>query len=161
MTMRQNDKRLQPPYTPQLMNKFISDNIKTCPDADRGILQFISEILYHGAPHATNTDSAKTIRHLFQSGYCWYFAHMLDMAFKDLNGQVCLAAPFGHFVYVCNEVPYDISGVYKGISNEFIPESFLGDTLLDFMHVPYKEFSVTKEQMDQIIEDYRKSIRKE
>lgn len=40
------------------------------------------------------------------------------------RGEVCWAAPFGHFIWLDNETPYDIEGVYYGESLYFIPESY-------------------------------------
>lgn len=34
---------------------------------------------------------------------------------------MCLASPFGHIVYVQDDIPYDIDGVYDGEAIEFVP----------------------------------------
>ncbi|MCM1215101.1 MAG: hypothetical protein NC548_11340 [Lachnospiraceae bacterium] len=75
-----------------------------------------------------------TIR-LFSAGYCWYFAHMLDLAFPA-KGQVCLVYPYGHFVFIDRMgVPYDIRGVYTGDCEYFVPDHYIGDAVDSFKHV--------------------------
>lgn len=67
----------------------------------------------------------------FSSGYCYYFAHMLQAAFG--RGEVCWAAPYGHIVWVDEGgTPYDISGVNDSDTKDYIPEYMMGKTINDF-----------------------------
>ena len=43
-----------------------------------------------------NNDAEEVIRHQFRAGYCYYFAHMLELAYP--GGEVCLCYPFGHWI---------------------------------------------------------------
>lgn len=58
--------------------------------------------------------------HQYLNGYCWHFAHILKNMFK--KGKVCLAYPVIHFVYVEDDIAYDISGVTKIKYLKLIPE---------------------------------------
>lgn len=102
------------------------------PDASLTVLQFIVDFTCH----ATQTEEEyEIIRSTFRAGYCWHFAHILKDTFR--RGEVCWAAPFGHFVWVDdNKVPYDIEGLYDGEALYFIPESYLGKYVHDFTHIP-------------------------
>lgn len=87
-------------------------------------LEFIS--------NSTNNFTDETIRQKFRNGYCWHFAHMLKSTFD--TGRVCLAYPFGHFVYEYGGSYFDIEGYYSGESETFIPEEYLGEHLENFIH---------------------------
>lgn len=90
---------------------------------------------------------------MFHAGYCWHFATILKNVFK--RGEVCWAAPFGHFVWVDdNGVPYDVEGVNFGEQDYHIPESYLGDALKDFTHIPGEVYNISKEQIIAIIRKY-------
>lgn len=74
-----------------------------------------------------------------------------------MEGDVYLAAPFGHFVYKSIEGKYyDIYGEYDGEAIYFIPESYLSkDMLEDFKHVPNTEYKVpTKEDCIRVMKSY-------
>lgn len=127
--------------------QFIKDQIEI--GANETVITFIADILFHQGPA-----NAETIRYLFRSGYCWYFAHILKNAFQ--GGEVCWAAPFGHFVWEdADGTCYDIEGIYQGEAEEFIPERYLDKAVYDFMHVPGLEYNATKEQIQQIIDKYK------
>lgn len=76
-------------------------------------------------PTETN-DAEEIIRHLFRSGYCYYFAHMLSVAYP--GGQVCWACPTSHWVYKYNGKAYDIEG-------EYVPREFDCDVLIPLQYV--------------------------
>ncbi len=121
------------------------------PTADTQVLQFIYKFLMHGGE-----ENAEVIRNQFRNGYCYYFAHMLQTAFN--RGTVCIAAPIGHFVWMDeNQVPYDIEGVNESDCDCYIPESFLGDMVKDFLHVPGVEHGSTKEEINHLIQRYQAS----
>lgn len=94
-------------------------------------------------------------RLLFEAGYCWHFAHMLQNVFG--RGEVCWAAPFSHFVWMDEDgTAYDAGGFYDGEGFWFIPESELADDLLDgFRHVPGKPGrEATKEELVRVMKQF-------
>lgn len=128
-----------------IKGEFVSDLLKSFPNADEQVLYFIADFLYH-----EGLDNAESIRNLFHNGYCYYFANMLKRAFG--RGEVCIAAPFGHFVWVdTNGLPYDIEGISSTESDCFIPDSFIGDMVKDFLHIRNVQFGTTKEQIDELM----------
>lgn len=142
------------------IENFINNQLRFYPNADKIVLQFIADFLYHGVPDIPLEESSESVRSTFRAGYCYYFAIMLQAAFK--RGTVCWAAPFGHIVWMDeNNIPYDIEGVNSSDCDYYIPVSFLGDAIFDFMRVSNKEFNATKDDIDLIIETYVKSIKSE
>lgn len=120
------------------------------PDVDSQVLQFITDMV---SCAAKNGDEYEVVRSMFHAGYCWHFATMLKNTFK--RGEVCWAAPLGHFVWVDdNGVPYDVEGANFGEQDYHIPESYLGDALKDFMHIPGETYSISKEEIVDIIRKY-------
>ena len=93
------------------------------------------------------------LRMLFRCGYCWHFAHMLKDTFNQ--GEVCWVAPFGHFVWMCDNVPYDVEGIYVGDVECFVPESFLGDALNDFKRIPGVGFNESRKDIDRILKKWK------
>lgn len=120
---------------------------------DSNIIMFIESFLYS---NTHNDDEREVLRKIFMNGYCYYFAHMLKEAF--VTGEVCWCAPYSHFVYLHEGVPYDIEGVSITEADYFIPEKFLDNALFDFKHVP-GVFSpgATREEIDNIISSYLES----
>lgn len=92
------------------------------------------------------------IHEQFANGYCYHFAHMLKSIFRD--GEVCWVAPFSHFVLLIDNTPYDISGIYDGEGEYFIPEHYLGDAINDFKRIPGKTYNATQSDIDMIIDSY-------
>lgn len=122
---------------------------------DNEVLRFIDRF-YRNV--GDNPDSQEILRHQFRSGYCYYFAHILKIAFG--RGEVCWCAPFGHFCWVDDDgCPYDCEGYYYGEVDYLIPEYFLGEALNDFLHTD-KVFNASKEDIDSIVEKYLKKERK-
>ena len=111
-------------------SKFIAHNIAA--GGNKQILKFIADILFHSCKDASIEDSVETIRCLFESGYCYYFACMLDEAFP--GGDICLMYPFGHITYVYDGIIYDISGVSDNEYEKLIPIKHLDDTISIFKH---------------------------
>lgn len=134
------------------LKKEMENSLKTFPGANRQVLQFIIDL----ATCAVSTEPEyEAIRCTFRAGYCWHFATLLKATFK--RGTVCWAAPFGHFVWLDdNGVVYDVEGVYCGEYVYFIPESYLGDMLNDFLHIPYVSYNAMEDEIMDIIHKYEK-----
>lgn len=118
------------------------------PEACSDVLQFIDDFV----GYSKNTEvESEAVRKLFRAGYCYYFAGILKKAFN--RGEVCLAAPYGHFVWLdpVGDIPYDVEGVYEGEADYFIPEKFLGNTVEDFMHVPGVAHDTKEHEIEEII----------
>ena len=124
------------------------------------VLEFIQRLVTHPCKiridATSDTIMMDAIEVLFRQGYCWHFAHMLKTTFGC--GEVCWAAPFGHFVYMYNGIPYDVEGVYQGEATYFIPESYIPEELLlDFKHIPDntgKPGGATTEDLQDIMMKY-------
>lgn len=115
---------------------FISEDTESTKNVGSGsegsveVLKFISDFYI-----CFNKDETKheQLRYLFMNVYCYYFAHMLKLAFN--RGEVCICAPFSHFVWVdMDKIPYDIEGVSASEYDYLIPETYLGDAVNDFLH---------------------------
>lgn len=84
-------------------------------------------------PDYDGTVNSSHIEHIFGSGYCYYFAEMLRLAF---GGTVCWVQDRSHIVWLDgtdleNDIAYDINGVYKDYTRLW-PVSYLGDMIDDF-----------------------------
>lgn len=134
-----------------------ADIISRYPDVDPAVLEFITDFVAHAA---CDGDQYEILRSTFRAGYCYYFAHMLELAFG--RGEVCWAAPFGHIVWVdTNGVPYDIEGANFGEQEHHIPVRYLGEHVRDFMHVPGdKKPGAAEAELEAIIEKYKADRRK-
>ena len=112
---------------------WIETDLKQFPNADRTVLEFIAQIVFHNGP-----DGIDGIYSLFGAGYCYYFAKMLQDTFQ--RGLICYAYNRGHIVWLDGEHPdtdvaYDIYGVSYDWEYLIRVEK-LGLGLLDFMHIP-------------------------
>lgn len=94
--------------------RFIKQELENYPGSDETIIRFIYNFRYF-----CGKEGVDCVQNIFRNGYCYYFALMLKDAFK--KGEMCLASPFGHIVYVQDGIPYDIDGVYDGEAIEFVP----------------------------------------
>ena len=119
------------------------------------VLNFIEQFLSH-----SNSDEADEIlKNQFNAGYCYYFAVILKAAFK--RGEVCWCAPYGHMCWVDDDgTPYDIYGLCISEADHFIPVSYLGDSLNDFLHIG-KPHCTTEEEIQNIIRQYLNDKQKE
>lgn len=110
-------------------------------DYDRTVITFIADIRYD------IRNSTDTIRSFYEAGYCYYFAHMLKDAFQ--RGHLCLTEPIGHIVWMDeNGCAYDINGPYRPEEHDcerLLDIRFLGDLILDFMHIPGKEYQAPQQ----------------
>ena len=128
------------------------------PKADETVLRFIFDFLNLQTPmysitNPTTTDPADILYNQFATGYCYYFAHMLKIAFQ--RGEICWAAPLGHIVWMdTNNVAYDISGCNDSECQYYIPTSMLGDMIKDFTHVPGDEYNASEQEIASVIVTY-------
>lgn len=116
--------------------------------ADTHVIEFIANVMYHGVYNVFPDDSAETIRSLFEAGYCYYFALMLQNAFP--GGKICLCYPFGHIVYTYNNIAFDICGVSDAEYEHLVDVSDLLYLMSDFRHVPNSDD--TTEEFKRIVE---------
>ena len=125
------------------------------------ILDFINRFTYRIPIRDLKT--INDFQDVFRVGYCWHFAHLLKNTFGD--GEVCLAAPLYHFVWVYDNIAYDIYGQYNGLLKLYIPESYLTEgQLFEFKqinipfekHLPVKVTPITKKDYIALIERYCK-----
>lgn len=130
---------------------FVADQYNREPNANLQVLYFIADILYH----SINLANSEIIRSLFHNGYCYYFANMLKIAFN--RGEICWAAPYGHFVWQDdNGVCYDIEGVTISEADYFIPVSYIGDGIKDFLHIRDVSYNATQEDISKWMNEYLK-----
>lgn len=117
---------------------FYKDDARFIGKVNLNVIEFIDSI--------TNFPDRKGnigehIDHLFCAGYCYYFAHMLKLAF---GGRVCWVENRSHIVWAdcdinCSldalqeAVAYDITGVFDDYERIW-PAEYLGETIVDFMH---------------------------
>ena len=115
---------------------------------DYTVLYFIAEMRSH-----LSDEGDEQMYKLFTAGYCYYFAVMLKAAFD--RGHICVAAPFGHIVWVDeNDIAYDYNGV--NVRYEcLIPVEALGNGLEDFLHVKGKTHTNTQEEIQALMDKYR------
>lgn len=112
------------------------------PKADPKILQFIWRVATHGGDD--NPAAENAITNLFASGYCYYFAKMLENNFK---GKCMWVRNVGHIVFVDPEgIAYDIHGVNdEWDENDLVPLKILGLSLELFKHGP-GEYDLSPEE---------------
>lgn len=123
---------------------------KVHPKADEEVLRFI----YDFSVKQGYGEAEEVLYQQFASGYCYYFAHMLQSAFN--RGEVCWAAPYGHIVWVDeNDIPYDISGVNESETDDYIPEYMMGDTILDFKHIAGKVHDTSDQEIAKMQLDWQ------
>ena len=131
-------------------DEFVENQKNDFPEANKQVLYFIADFINHSG-------DGEIMQNLFHNGYCYYFAHILKSAFK--RGEVCLAAPYGHFVWMDeNGVPYDIEGVNITEAEYYIPESFMGEMVKDFLHIRGVEYKATKEEVENLMIKYKEKI---
>lgn len=128
---------------------FINDALSIFPAADKNVLTFIADFVFHS--------NSKSTINLFSQGYCYHFATILKSIYK--KGEVCWVAPYSHLIWLYNDVPYDINGVYNGESTKFIPIEFLGHAIEDFKHNPEIYHITSKDDIDAIIYKYDSFIK--
>ncbi len=86
------------------------------PDADPEVIRFTHRFLTHN--NQSKCDVQMLQRH-FGGGHSYYFAQLLQANFN--RGKVCIAAPYARFVWLDNNIPYTIEGIYNSCVQKFIP----------------------------------------
>ena len=115
------------------------------------VLNFIENFLGHN----NDLSSESYLKQQFAAGYCYYFAVILKTAFN--RGKICWCAPYGHICWVDDDgTPYDVYGICTSEAEYFIPVSFLGDCLNDFLHTG-KPHNTSEEEISNIIKSYIES----
>ena len=148
-----------------MQNSYKERNIKLS-DKQFEVLSFINEFFESftcGMKDEKAIDAQyEILRQHYMAGYCWHFAHMLKDTFE--RGEVCWAAPFGHFVWKDDDDKvYDAEGfsIYINEAEHFIPERYLSkDELLDFKHIPNSKYAeITQKDIANIIKRYCAEIK--
>lgn len=144
-------KSLKPRMKKPKMSDWVSGQIGLYPGADATVLAFIEKFrLWKGK------EQEKTIESLFHEGYCYYFALMLQAAFK--RGKICYAYDCSHIVWLDGNAEeksraYDITGVVTDYEY-LIPVEVLGNGILDYMHIPGKQSEMTEQESLQRLLKY-------
>lgn len=129
------DKHIDSDQAKIFLSEYLTDIIyrQMKREPDQEVLSFIESFSLSNGIDNYN----KAIYPLFASGYCYYFAKILEEAFKGYKkGKLCLCCPYGHIVWMYNNVPYDISGVSDAESNLYIPLDYLSEQdILNFKHI--------------------------
>lgn len=89
---------------------------------------------------ATENIEEDSLYDVFENGYCYYFANILNLAFPAL-GRVVWIRNHGHIVWQSNfsGICYDISGIYVDYEDgDLVEISRLGNLLKDFQHTNAK-----------------------
>lgn len=134
------------------IENLVKNQMKFCLKANPVVLRFIFEFLYH---NCKNDEEVEATRLKFMSGYCYYFAIMLKVAFE--RGSICWAAPFGHIVWLdIDGIPYDIEGVSTSEAEYYIPISYIKEGLKDFKHIHGEEFNASEDYINKAILQYKK-----
>ena len=133
-----------------LKETWLESQKKLYPEADETVLGFIAGVRFR-----CGEQGEEIVRTLFRAGYCWYFAHMLQMAFR--RGIVCFAYFEGHFVWLDGEdedadIAYDIDGVNRDWEH-LVPEELLKNGIRDFTHVPGEKSGMSEIDIHALFAD--------
>ena len=135
--------------------EFVNDTNKINYKADQKILWFIANFLYLQSDNCNPHDKiTNAIHNQFSNGYCLHFAIILKTLFK--TGEICWAAPYGHMVYVQDNIAYDIDGISRSDCEYYIPISYIKKGIKDFTRVPGQFFDASEEYIQDAIERYKK-----
>lgn len=102
-------------------------------EVNKDVITFISNFLY------ADKEGSDTVYELFASGYCYYFAKILQEAFN--RGEICWHRNYGHIVWMDTDgIAYDIGGVFTDYNDgDLLPvEKSLGDMIVVFKHTGEK-----------------------
>lgn len=127
--------------------KFIQYNHVEC-GGDKPIVEFIANFRFFAVRDVEYVQSSETIRSLYENGYCYYFAKILEEAFP--GGTICLCYPYGHIVYIYEEVAYDIGGVSDAEVDYYVPVDVVGKVTQIFKHVPGPSVIMTEPEKNYI-----------
>lgn len=106
------------------------------------VLSFIGG-MHDVATYNFEEDSIDSLYDVFENGYCYYFANILNLAFPAL-GRVVWIRNHGHIVWQSNfsGICYDISGIYVDYEDgDLVEVGRLGNLLKDFQHTNRVYFS--------------------
>ncbi len=126
---------------------FIQYNHVEC-GGDKPIVEFIANFRFFAVRDVEYVQSSETICSLFENGYCYYFAKILEEAFP--GGTICLCYPYGHIVYVYEEVAYDIGGVSDAENEYYVPINVVEKVTQIFKHVPGHSVIMTEPEKNYI-----------
>jgi hypothetical protein len=126
--------------------------------ADKLVINFIGDIKFYKAPGVTLEASVPVIDSVFNDGYDYYFAMILEKAFP--GGKICVMYPFLQVCYVYENVAYTIDGIAKSLSDYLagnkkeclIPIEVLGEEV--FVHIPGEEAKICKDDINTAVENY-------
>ena len=139
---------------------YLSQQIKDCTkNSTMEVLIFLQDFYKH---NMLGRDDQDVLRLHFRSGYCYYFAHMLKVAFG--RGEVCWCSDQDHFVWLdTDNTAYDAEGVSLVKCDYYIPERYLGDYVNEYKHLysHAEEIDVIIERRirKRIIENYLKDMK--
>lgn len=106
------------------------------------VLSFIGG-MHDVATYNFEEDSIDSLYDVYENGYCYYFANILNLAFPAL-GRVVWIRNHGHIVWQSNfsGICYDISGIYVDYEDgDLVEVARLGNMLKDFQHTNRVYFS--------------------
>lgn len=89
---------------------------------------------------ATENVEDDSLYNVFENGYCYYFAQILNLAFPSL-GEIFWIRNRGHIVWqsLSTGICYDISGIYTDYEeNDLVEINKLGHLVVDFLHTNKK-----------------------
>lgn len=119
---------------------------------DKNVLTFIQE--FKATTGKTETEQ-NILVNLFTKRYCYYFANMLQTAF--LRGELYWDSQKDHIVWLDTTGHYyDINGIYQPSQTAMIPISYIGNSILDFKHVPGQAYNATEQEIASWILNYQK-----
>lgn len=97
--------------------------------ANEDVITFISKFLY------ADERGIEAVYSLFSSGYCYYFAKLLQDAFN--RGEICWHRNHSHIVWRDDDgIAYDIGGIFYDYNEgDLLPvNKSLGDMIVEFKH---------------------------
>lgn len=106
------------------------------------VLSFVGG-MHDVATYNFEDDSIDSLYDVFENGYCYYFANILNLAFPAL-GRIVWIRNRGHIVWQSNfsGICYDISGIYVDYKDgDLVEVGRLGNLLKDFQHTNRVYFS--------------------
>lgn len=119
-------KRLPQP----LYSDWFYDQVRQFPGVREEVLHFIGSLV----THLNTPESTSCIESVFSSGYCYYFALMLQ---HNFGGDIMWHYGYSHIVWLdSDEIAYDIHGVFNDYAeHDLVPVDLLGSGLNNFLHV--------------------------
>lgn len=82
-------------------------------------------------------DAVEVATRVFTAGYCFYFAHMLQVAFN--RGRVVFAAPLSHIIWEDdNGCAYDFYGIFYDYAFGIDLQNVLDIEGFKHVHAPFR-----------------------